>query len=504
MNSPFGRYHLRLLLLPLFLAFVLPARAQQTTHSISGRIHDEAGEALPSANVSLLLPDGKLRTGATTAKDGSFVLRGIAQGSYTLRISFVGYKTLTRAVQVSSKDLPLGTLTLEEDGAVLSDVNVVAKANEVVVKGDTLEYNATSYTTQQGAAIIELLKKLPGASVDEKGQVTVNGKTVSQIMVDGKRFFEGDPKVALNNLPAELVDKVQVMDRESESSRMSGFSDGNEETIINLTIKAGKKRGLFGTAFVGGGTDKRYEASAMLNRFTGDNQLTVLGSMNNTNNAGFSDIAQDLSQASFMYSLSGGRRGPGGGGGRMPGQIDGIQTSKVLGGNLSHTFNPSLILGGNLLAGNTTKDKTTASTIQNILSSSSTTQTGKTSEHNDKDTYAGNFRFQWKLDSLTELIISPQLRYGKGIGTYTSDEQTLNDATNALISSSSLRQRTSQSQTDGDLRLDASRRLSDRGRTLTLSATGTLSNELGDIPLRHRQRRYGYRACGPTYREHEA
>ena len=179
MNSPFGRYFLRLLLLPLFLSFVIPAWAQQTTHSISGRIHDEAGEALPSANVSLLLPDGKLRTGATTAKDGSFVLRGITSGSYTLRVSFVGYKTLTRAVQMGSKDLPLGTLTLEEDGAVLSDVNVVAKANEVVVKGDTLEYNATSYTTQHGAAIIELLKKLPGASVDEKGQVTVNGKTVS-------------------------------------------------------------------------------------------------------------------------------------------------------------------------------------------------------------------------------------------------------------------------------------------------------------------------------------
>lgn len=470
----------RLLLLLLLLAPPsLGLRAQQTTHSISGTILDEAGEALPSATISLLLPDGKLKGGITSSKDGSFVLRNVAQGSYTLRVTFVGYKAQTRPIKITNKNLQLGKITLEEDGHVLSDVQVVAKANEVVVKGDTLEYNATSYTTQQGAAIIELLKKLPGASVDEKGQVTVNGKTVSQIMVDGKRFFEGDPKVALNNLPAELVDKVQVLDRESEASRMSGFSDSNEETIINLTIKAGKKRGLFGTAFVGGGTDKRYEASAMLNRFTGDNQLTVLGSMNNTNNAGFSDIAQDLSQASFMYSLSGGRRGPGGGGGRMPGQIDGIQTSKVLGGNLSHTFNPSLILGGNLLAGNTTKDKTTTSTIQNILSSSSTTQTGKTSEHNDKDTYAGNFRFQWKLDSLTELIISPQLRYGKGIGTYTSDEETLNDATSALISSSSLRQRTSQSQTDGDLRLDASRRLSDRGRTLTLSASGTLSNELG-------------------------
>ena len=259
----------RLLLLLLLLAPPsLGLRAQQTTHSISGTILDEAGEALPSATISLLLPDGKLKGGITSSKDGSFVLRNVAQGSYTLRITFVGYKAQTRPIKIANKNIQLGKITLEEDGRVLSDVQVVAKANEVVVKGDTLEYNATSYTTQQGAAIIELLKKLPGASVDEKGQVTVNGKTVSQIMVDGKRFFEGDPKVALNNLPAELVDKVQVLDRESEASRMSGFSDGNEETIINLTIKAGKKRGLFGTAFVGGGTDNRYEASAILNRFT--------------------------------------------------------------------------------------------------------------------------------------------------------------------------------------------------------------------------------------------
>ena len=161
----------RLLLLLLLLALPsLGLRAQQTTYSISGTILDEAGEALPSATISLLLPDGKLKGGITSGKDGSFVLRNVAQGSYTLRITFVVYKAQTRPIKIANKNLQLGKIMLEEDGRILSDVQVVAKANEVVVKGDTLEYNATSYTTQQGAAIIELLKKLPGARLADHGR----------------------------------------------------------------------------------------------------------------------------------------------------------------------------------------------------------------------------------------------------------------------------------------------------------------------------------------------
>ena len=477
-------YHLLSLCLLWLLALVpLSAQTTATTHSVQGQVLDEEQKPLTGASVSLLLPDGKLKTGVTTSRDGSFHLRSVASGSYTLRITFVGYKAYSKALKVTGKNLQLGKIKLAEDGALLSKVKVIGKAAEVVVKGDTLEFNAGSYTTQQGDAVEELVKKLPGATINEQGQVTINGKTVSQIMVDGKRFFEGDPKVALKNLPAELVDKIQVVDRDSEAARLSGFSDGNEETILNLTIKAGKKRGTFGTAFAGLGTDKRYEGSAMLSRFTGDNQMTLLGSLNNTNSAGFSDVSSELASANMMLSMAtsarGSRRGPGGGGNF--GQNNGILTSRVLGGNISHTFSPKLTFGGNALIGRNSRDKQLESTVQNILGTGSTTERGGTKELSTNDSYAGNFRIEWKPDSLTQFIISPQLRYGRGESTYSSAYETRNDdATQQSISSTTQSQQSEQRETSGELHLDASRRLSQSGRTLTLSAEGSFDQTLGE------------------------
>lgn len=250
----------------LLLLLGLPAglRAQDSLYTITGRILDEKSEALLGASVSLLQSDGKLKTGAITAKDGAFHLKGIAAGSYTLRVSFVGYKTHTTPIRLEKQSLTLPTITLQAEGEVLEGVKVVGKTSDVVIKGDTIEFHAGNFTTNQGAVVADLIKKLPGASIDENGNITINGKTVKQIMVDGKRFFEGDPKVAANNLPAEVVEKVQVLDRDSEAARLSGFSDGNEETVINLTIKAGKKKGLFGTAYAGAGTSERYEANLTL------------------------------------------------------------------------------------------------------------------------------------------------------------------------------------------------------------------------------------------------
>ena len=122
-------------------------------------------------------------------------------------------------------------------------MKVVGKTSDVVIKGDTIEFHAGNFTTNQGAVVADLIKKLPGASIDENGNITINGKTVKQIMVDGKRFFEGDPKVAANNLPAEVVEKVQVLDRDSEAARLSGFSDGNERPSSTSPSRQGRRRG---------------------------------------------------------------------------------------------------------------------------------------------------------------------------------------------------------------------------------------------------------------------
>ncbi len=468
-----------LLSLLYLIALPLPALAQDALYTISGRVQDDQKEALLGASVSLLLSDGKLKTGVITSKDGAFLLKGVSAGNYTLRISFVGYKTHTTPVQLGQKSLTLPLITLHSEGSILEGVKVVGKTSDIIIKGDTIEYHAANFTTNQGAVVADLIKKLPGATIDDQGNITINGKTIKQIMVDGKRFFEGDPKVAANNLPAELIEKVQVLDRDSEAARLSGFSDGDEETVINLTIKPGKKKGLFGTAYAGAGTSDRYEANLTLSRFADENQFSLLGSLNNTNNAGFTDISRDGNQLGFMMGMGAGRRGNRGGGAPRR-DANGILTSRMLGSNLNHTFSPKFQLHANVLGGHNTTNKITDSWQQNYLTSGSTTESGKSTERSDKDSYGANLRLEWKPDSITELILSPELRYGHNQGTLTSSTKTLEDATSALINSSKLEQYTLQHTLQGTLRLDGSRRLNAAGRTLTLSTRFGLESEQGD------------------------
>ena len=228
----------------LLLLLGLPAglRAQDSLYTITGRVLDEKSEALLGASVSLLQSDGKLKTGAITAKDGAFHLKGIAAGSYTLRVSYVGYKTHTAPIRLAKQSLTLPAITLQAEGEVLEGVKVVGKTSDVVIKGDTIEFHAGNFTTNQGAVVADLIKKLPGASIDDNGNITINGKTVKQIMVDGKRFFEGDPKVAANNLPAEVVEKVQVLDRDSESPASQASPTAMKRPSSTSPSRRGRRR----------------------------------------------------------------------------------------------------------------------------------------------------------------------------------------------------------------------------------------------------------------------
>ncbi len=193
---------------------------------VSGRVLDENKKPLPYANVRLTSNEGKFIGGQATDNQGLFNLPNIKAGDYTLEVSFTGYQTHKEQLKLhtSTPKFRIKDISLKE-GSLLKEVMVTGKATEIILKGDTIEYNAGSFAPAEGAELLELIKKLPGAQVDESGNVKINGKSISQIMVDGKRFFESDPKVALKNLPAELVDKVQVLERESDNRRMTGFSD---------------------------------------------------------------------------------------------------------------------------------------------------------------------------------------------------------------------------------------------------------------------------------------
>ena len=389
------------LIVIIIFIFALFANAQEQREigSISGNlIDDNTKEPVSQANIRILSQkDSTYVTGKASDKDGSFSIP-VKNGNYIVQISYIGYTDLFKDTAVTSRNsnIKLGTLSIHEDGVLLSDALVTAKAMEIVVRGDTIEYNADSYKVTESAVIEDLLKKMPGVEIDKDGQITVNGKVVKKMLVDGKEFFSDDPKVASKNLPARMVDKLQVLDRRTDMSMMTGFDDGDEETVINLTVRPGMKEGVFGNAFAGYGSQDRYEGNALVNFMSDGNQLTLLGGLNNTNNAGFSDLA------SAMFGSMGGRGGRGGFGGSS-----GITKSANGGLNFSKEFSEKLKFGGNIRYGDTDTDRNSSVYTQNLLSSGNTFE----SETNKSNSYSQNinmdFRLEWEPDTLTKFIFRP-------------------------------------------------------------------------------------------------
>ena len=376
-----------ILFLTTMLAFTALANAQGQAGrgTIKGKLIDDATkEAIQEANIRILnQKDSTYVTGIASERNGTFSIP-IRNGNYIVHISYIGYSDMFKDVSINNSNATanLGTLSLHEDGVLLSDALITAKALEVVVRGDTVEYNADSYKVSESAVIEDLLKKMPGVEIDADGKITVNGQEIKKILVDGKEFFSDDPKVASKNLPAKMVDKLQVLERRTDMSLMTGFDDGDEEMVINLTVKPGMKEGVFGNAFAGYGSQDRYEANAMVNYMRDKDQLTFLGGLNNTNNAGFSDLAS----AMFGSGGGGGRRGGWGG-------SSGITKSANAGLNFSKEFNEKLTLGGNVRYGDTDTDNTSSVYTQNLLSSGNTFER----ENNKSNNYSQNINKYFRL-----------------------------------------------------------------------------------------------------------
>ena len=457
-----------ILLLTTILAITNFASGQSQTGrgTIKGKLIDDATqEAIPEANIRILnQKDSTYVTGKASEKNGTFSIP-ISNGNYIVQISYIGYSDLFKDVSVNNKNATanLGTLSLIEDGVLLSDALVTAKALEVVVRGDTVEYNADSYKVTESAVIEDLLKKMPGVEVDADGKITVNGQEIKKILVDGKEFFSDDPKVASKNLPAKMVDKLQVLERRTDMSLMTGFDDGDEEMVINLTVKPGMKEGVFGNAFAGYGSQDRYEANAMVNYMRDKDQLTFLGGLNNTNNAGFSDLA------SAMFGGSGGR-GRGRWGGRS-----GITKSANAGLNFSKEFNEKLKLGGNVRYGDTDTDMSSSVYTQNLLSSENTFERENNVSNNYSQNINMDFRLEWEPDSMTKFIFRPNASF------YNNNRSEVSDFSTVRAEGDTINHGDSQYFSEGTGKsiggtLEASRKLGSTGRVLSFSVGGGIND----------------------------
>ncbi len=462
----------------VFILFSFSGIAQQSysTVEVRGVIVEEGNkEPIEQATIRLLsVRDSSLIGGVVSSRNGSFSIKDVKPGKYLLHVSFIGFDPLYQPLEITGQRNPanLGRLEMTDGTINLGEAVVIGKAAEVVVKNDTVEYNADSYKVTEGAVLEDLLKRMPGVEVDSEGKITVNGKEISKILVDGKEFFSDDPKVASKNLPADMIDKIQTYEKKSDMARMTGFDDGDEENVINLTVKPGMKQGWFGNAFAGYGSHDRYEANGMVNRFINNDQLTVMGGINNTNNMGASDLA------STMFS------GMGGGGGRRmgggSGAGNGITTSGNIGTNFNKEFNPKLTLNGNLRYFHSDNDAESISRTENIMSADSSTFENEKSRNNSiSNNFGANFRLEWKPDELTTIIFRPDFSYSRS--------KTISDGTAYSYDNHEApvynTEEVYYSKGDGydlNAQLEVSRKLNDSGRVLSFSLSGGYSDRTNE------------------------
>lgn len=305
------------LLIVLLLVFVCPLLYGQNYHGLSGNLMDESGTELVGATVLLLnLPDSTMEEYALTNEKGFFKLTAPKSSNYLLQISYMGYEDYTQSIDLSEK-IDLGKVVLKEKSELLESIEVVEERIPIRMNGDTLEYSADAFETQEHDNVEALLKKLPGVQVDRDGTVKAQGETVDRILVDGKEFFGDNPEVAMKNLPAGAVDKVQVYDRKSDMAEFSGVEDGVEKKTINLTLKEDKKHGFFGhiegaygysvpDQFEVSPKNHRYLGNLSLNYFNPKIRLSTIGALNNVNEQSFSFMDYVNLMGGIQSMMSGG------------------------------------------------------------------------------------------------------------------------------------------------------------------------------------------------------
>ena len=468
------------LLTSLFaLCLAVAASAQKAT--VAGSVVDSDGEPLPGATVVIMRLDSTQVTGQSTKDDGSFSISGFQVGDYLLRASYIGYKTAWRSLNLSKQNrrIVLGQIVLMDNAKLMKDAVVTAQAAQMEMKADTFVYNADAFRVPAGSNFEALLKKFPGAEITEEGTIKINGKEVKKILVNKKEFFGGDTKTTLKNLEASMVSQVKAYDRQSDYSRVTGIDDGEEETVLDLTIRKGMGEGWRLNLDGGYGTEKRFTSNLRLTRFLDTWRVAVFGNANNTGDRGWGGF------------------GRGGGGGLI--------TSKMIGGDFVWMNGKDegdagfFELGGNVRYNHTSTDNLTRSNSQTFITSSVSQYVNSLSQNYGKNgSLNTDFRLEWQPDSMTNIQFRPNFSYSTNDTEGYSHNVTFNDdpyaagMTNPLdeydnfVDRDSIRVNANTRNNFGDSKnynvngwLQVNRRLAKAGRNITLDLGGNISGSDG-------------------------
>ncbi len=408
-------------LLALFMCVTASAQVTVKLRLVDAKTSDPVSFATVSLTVKGETTPAKY---VLSDSHGAATIAKVKKNTYVLKAELMGYKTYSQEIKLE-KDVDLGDVKMEEDVEVLDAARVTDIGNPIIIRKDTIEYTASSFKTSDNDMLEELLKKLPGVEVEADGSITANGETITKITIDGKTFFLDDPQLASKNIPAKLIEKVKVVEKKSDQAIFTGIDDGEQETVIDLTMKPGMMKGWFGNVMGGGGhdvpgagsdmNDWRYQGAAMVGRFTDKSQISVILNGNNTNNRGFNDMA-----GSMMQGMRGGGMGMGMGGW---GRGNGITTSWMGGLNGAFTLlDEDMELAGNYLYSGSIND------VMEERSKITYLEDGSRLLNDEKGTgrtmtqgHRFGIRLEHKFSENTSILFEPQFNFGYGNFNQTSE-----------------------------------------------------------------------------------
>ena len=379
----------------LLLMFVAAFSFAQD-RKISGTLIDkDTNEPLPQVTLQLLKTDSTFVGGSVSDDEGRFSLTAPKSGKYLLKISSIGYVTMVKNLEMEGqKNLAMGKLTMQSDAVMLKGAEVTALAQKVVLKEDTFVYNSSAYRVPEGSVAEELVKRIPGAQIDDDGKITINGKEVKKVKVGGKEFMTGDTQTAMKNLPTSIIESIKVYDEKSDLSRITGIDDGNEETTLDFSVKKGMNHGYMTNNDVAVGTHDRY-AARLMGMYNNDVlAVRAFGNANNTGDRGF------------------GGRGMGGFGRGNTG----LNSSKMIGVNINYEKTDLLKVDGSVRWNHRDGDSRTISSSENFVSRSGSFSNSLNQNYSRSDSWNAQMRFEWTPDTMTNIMFRPNLNFSKNDG----------------------------------------------------------------------------------------
>lgn len=457
--------------------------------SLSGTVTDKTTkEGLISATVQLVASDGK-SSYTSTDLNGNFQFKKLQPGTYTLQVTYVGYKSYKAKQTLSEGQEKRVKIEMSEDAQLLGEVSVQGRATRAEQQGDSLLYNAEAFQVMMGSSAEDLLAKMPGIVV-EGGTIQAQGEQVQKVLVDGKEFFDGDVNLAIKNLPSDVIASIEVFDKKSEQAEFTGFDDGEEIKTINIVTKSGFRQGTFGEVSGGYGTDDRYKVNGNLNFFNDDRRISVLGMSNNVNQQNFSQ--EDLAGVMSAGNSGRGRGGRGGGGGGQPGAPGGGNASNFMVGTLGGVTSANGF-GLNYVDQWGEKWKMTGSYFFNQSDNLTQQQTDREyfesvlpgmtySEYQENSMKNWNHRFNMKLDyqmtERTSLQFRPTLSFQNNDSYGLLQGQNLVNGTTDSETETTFMGKSNAYNIGADLMLR--HRFLKEGRTLSLMLSGKMSNTDSD------------------------